>query len=116
MTPTPRGVLTAYLSGPFRSGAPLTLNTLAASATGRQLAARIVSRLEVMAAIAALPTDCRAVIEAVFVDGESRRDTQRMLSVSDRRLHQLRNEGIDLLQRSIFDWSQTANLTASAAG
>ena len=112
VSPTPEDVLLRYLHGAYQDGRPLQINAAATSKTGRQLADRVVSRLEVAWAFAQLPREERAVMECLFDHGMSRKQTCLRLSMDDRTMHDHRNRALRIVCLNVMDWSGPKELAA----
>lgn len=104
ISPTPEQVLLRYLHGPYQDGRPFQINAAATSKTGRQLADRIVSRLEVAWAFSQLPREERKVMECLFDEGLSRRETCLKLSLDDRAMHDYRNAALRFICLLVMEW------------
>lgn len=92
-----------YLAGEYRAGVPWRLTVRAPSATGYQLADRLVSRLEVANALRLLPYRQRRVVELLVLAGRDAAWVAGRLRVSERTVYLERAEALALMARLVCD-------------
>jgi DNA-directed RNA polymerase specialized sigma24 family protein len=103
---TPTRDLAAYLHGEYRAGVPWRLTVREPSKTGYQLHDRVVSRLEIAAALRLLPWRQRRLVELHFEAGLTRVAVCGRLAISEATFHRDKAEALRTLVGAIYEWGQ----------
>lgn len=103
--PRPDRDLAAYLRSEFQTGEPMALTTRDATATGRALSDRMVSRLEVETALRWLPWRQRRVVELRFVADLPVREVCQRLNISPATLYEEQNRALEAMVDLIYEWA-----------
>ena len=102
--PTAEQDLETYLAGEFQAGEPLRLVGSRCDAVGRRITDRVVSRLEVLSAMTALPLRQRRGLELRYVEGLGTGEAARRLGISTSTLYADRREALRAMAARIYEW------------
>ena len=95
--------LADYLAGPFLSGLPLRITTWKPDATGQQISDAMISRLEVVKAMATLPNHLWYVADSLWHLELSAEETARNLRIDRSTVYRRRLEAVQAMVPLIYE-------------